>query len=256
LKQFFEYQSPYRTDVFLDLNIYEKLIPILIIVVLGVLLFKYREVFQKDNKLDKITRYSVGVLLLIVYSSHYILRFSLYGFDTIVLPFHLCSIAMFFAIILLFTNNRTIFTFVMMTGIAGGAISLATPIIGYNSEYYRYYQFYIAHGILVLVPFYYLFVKHYIPSGKEIKYSFYILQAIATFMMVFNYYMNTDFMFLFFDPSKIDKFPLIALFGGIPYYIILVEITAIAYFYVTSLLVRFIDIEQGNIEFHSHKEVM
>jgi uncharacterized membrane protein YwaF len=95
---------------------------------------------------------------------------------------------------------------------------------------------------------------NYIPQGKEIKYSFYILQSIAVFMMVFNYYMNTDFMFLFFDPSKIDKFPAIALFGGIPYYIILVEITAITYFYATNKLIRFI--EKGKLEFHSHKEVM
>lgn len=238
--KFFDYRSPYRTNVFLDLNIYEKLIPILLIIAVGVLLYKYREVLQKDKVLDKKIRYSIGVLLFVVYSSHYILRFALYGFDTIILPFHLCSIAMFLAVILLFTNNRTLFTFVMMTGIGGGLISLATPIIGFDSSYYRYYQFYIAHGILVLVPFYYMFVYNYLPSGKEIRKAFIILQSIALFMAIFNYYMNTDFMFLFLDPLKIDKFPAIANFGGIPYYIIFVEIAGLSYFYGVHQFIQYL----------------
>ena len=84
-------------------------------------------------------------------------------------------------------------------------------------------------------------MHHYIPSGKEIRHSFYILQGLALFMMVFNYYNNTDFMFLFFDKAKIDKFPAIKYFGGIPYYIILVEFTAIGYFYVTNQIIRLIE---------------
>jgi uncharacterized membrane protein YwaF len=129
----------------------------------------------------------------------------------------------------------------MMTGILGGLISVASPILGYNSAFYRYYQFFFAHGILILTPFYFILVHDYIPSTKEIYWSFAILQSFATFMMVFNYYMGTDFMFLFFDRTKIDKFPAIAYFGGIPYYIILMEILAISYHIVTDKLIRYLE---------------
>ena len=233
MREFFNYQSPYRTGIFLDLNIFEKLIPIVLIIGLAILLYKYKDVFKENPKLDKRMRIIIGIVFTIVYSSHYVFRFALYGFDTIVLPFHLCSIAMFLAILLLFTKNRTIYTFVLMAGIAGGVISLATPIIGYDSSYYRYYQFYIAHGLLLLTPLYFMFVHGYKPTGKEVRDSFIILQSIGIFMMVFNYYMGTDFMFLFLDPSKIDKFPAIRYFGGIPYYLVLVELVAIGYFYRT-----------------------
>jgi len=246
LKEFFTYLSPYRDHPFWDgkdmtLTLMEKVIPLIIVVLLGVLLYKYRNKFKNNKSLDKKMRYGFGVLLAVIYSSHYIFRFALYGFDTIILPFHLCGIAMFLAVILLFTNNRILFSFVMLTGIAGGLISLTNPILGYDSGYYRYYQFFIAHGILVLVPFYYLFVYNFIPKTSEIIKSFIILQIIAIFMMVFNYYMNTDFMFLFFDKAKIEKFPSIAKFGGIPYYIILVEIAGMAYFAITALIFRLLE---------------
>lgn len=244
MSEFFNYQSPYRTNVFLDLNLYERIIPILIIVLLGFIIYKYRDVIRNDEVLDKKIRYSVGGLWIVLYSSHFLLRFALYGFDTIVLPFHLCSISMFFGIILMFTNNRTIFSFVMMTGIAGGLISLAFPILGYNASYYRYYQFMFAHGILVLVPFYYMFVYGFMPTSKEIRNAFIILQVLAIFMMVFNYFMDTDFMFLFFDKSKIDKFPAISMFGGIPYYIILVEFAALGYFFLIDRLIRYVQKEK------------
>lgn len=232
MREFFDYRSPYRTDVFIDLNMYEKIIPIIITILVGYLIYRYRNVLKHDEGLEKRVRYVSGVIFAIVYSSHYLLRFNLYGFDTIILPFHLCSIAMFFALLLIFTENRTIYTFVLMTGVAGGVISMATPILGYNSAYYRYYQFYIAHGLLVLTPFYFMIVKGFVPKKKEVLYSFIILEAIGWFMTIFNYYMNTDFMFLFLDQSKITKFPAIAYFGGIPYYLIPMHLVTAIYFFV------------------------
>lgn len=244
MREFFNYQSPYRTGIFLELSVLEKIIPVLVILIIGLLIYKYRFILRENKLLDKRIRYGLGIVWFIIYSSHYIFRFVLYGFDTIILPFHLCSISMFLGVILLFTNNKTIFTYVMLTGIAGGLISLAFPILGYNSAYYRYYQFYIAHGILVLVPLYYVFVYQFMPSGKEIFKSFLILQGLAVFMAIFNYYYNTDFLFLFLDKEKITKFPAIASFGGIPYYLIFVEMAGLLYYYGVHLLLRFIEKKQ------------
>ena len=252
MKEFFTYTSPYRTGIYYDLNFFEWFIPILLVIVLAVLIFKYKDLFKHNKELDKKMRISFGIALAVLYSSHYILRFALYGFDTIVIPFQLCSISMFLAVILLFTKNRTLHTYVLMTGVAGGLISLFFPILGYNAMFYRYYQFMIAHGILILTPLYFMAVHDYIPSAKEVRISFYILQGLAIFMIVFNYYMNTDFLFLFIDPAKLDKFPAIALFGGIPYYIFLVEITGMLYFYGFYKVISFIygrKDYQGKVEY-------
>jgi len=197
--------------------------------------------FRENNDLDKKVRYSLGVLLFGLYASHFILRFALYGFDTIVLPFHLCSIAMTFAIYLLFTNNKTVYSFVLLTGVLGSVISLVSPVIGYDAMYYRYYQFFFAHGILLITPLYYLLVHGWLPSKKEVLAGYIILQILAKFMLLFNYVMGTDFMFMFLDPSKIEKFPTITYIGGIPFYLLVAEIVVGLYFYGSYKLFSYLD---------------
>jgi len=239
LADFFNYQSPYRTGIFRDLTALEQYLPIVIIITIAVLLFKYSYLFKKNELLDKKFRIIVAVVFTIIYLSHYIFRFVNYGFDTIVLPFQLCSISMFLAIILLLSKNKTIFNFVLFTGVLGGLISLFFPVIGYDSNYYRYYQFEIAHGLLILTPIYFMAVHNYLPSKKGTIYSFLILQAIAVFMVVFNYIQGTDFMFVFIDKNKIDKFPVIAKFGGIPLYLLWMELVGIAAFFIEYQVVNF-----------------
>lgn len=224
---FFAYESPYRTHNFIDLTPLEFVLPFVVLATLIILIVTLKDTLRSNPVLDRNIRYIAGTLFIVLYSSHYLLRFSIYGFDTLILPFQLCSISMFFAIILLFKENRTIFTFVLYAGVLGGLVSLFTPIIGYDSQYYRYYQFYGAHILLILTPLYFLIVKSYYPTKKETVYAFLMLQVLAVCMGVFNYYLGTDFMFIFVDPSKIDKFPVIQHFGGIPYYLIVVEIVGI-----------------------------
>lgn len=229
---FFDYRSHYRTNIFYELNIFERVVPLIIILILLLLIVKYKNELKENTKLDKILVYVMGTALTILYISHYALRIDLYGFkDTIVLPFHLCSIAMFFAIIQLFTRNKTIHSFVLLSGVLGAVVSLGIPIIGYDSGFYRYYQYMIAHGILFLAPLYFLIVHKYIPSKKDVIKAFIILDSITIFMTVFNYFNNTDFFFMFIDPVKIEKYPMIKYFGGIPYYVLIVQVLALLYFY-------------------------
>ena len=228
---FFTYESPYRTGVFMDLTFLEYILPMVVILVLAIIIIHHRNLFQLSERRDRVFRLSVATVFLIIYASHYILRFRLYGFDTIILPFQLCSISMFLAIILLYTKNKVLYSFVLYTGVLGGIISLLTPIIGYDASYYRYYQFYIAHGLLILTPIYFTAVHNYYPTYKTTMISLYIFQGLIVFMGIFNYIYGTDFLFVFLDPSKIDKFPAIRYFGGIPYYIILGEIAVFTLFY-------------------------
>ena len=89
-----------------------------------------------------------------------------------------------------------------------------------------------------------MLVHDFIPSTKEIWMSFAILQSIAVFMVIFNHFMNTDFMFVFIDQDKIEKFPAISKFGGIPFYLIWVEITGLSYFFIVDRMIRFIEQKQ------------
>jgi hypothetical integral membrane protein (TIGR02206 family) len=232
MREFFAYESPYRTGRFIELTTMEYLTPFMVLAVLVVWLFWVRRTLVDDPIKQKWLQRIVGTVFLGLYLSHYILRFSLYGLDPILLPFQLCGISMAFAIYLLYTDNKTIHAFVLYTGVAGGLISLATPIIGYNSAYYRYYQFYGAHILLILTPLYFTIVKGYLPTKRQTIVSFWILQGLIVFMGLFNLRFGTDFMFVFLDPAKEAKFPLLTTFGGVPYYIVFGEMAVVAAFYL------------------------
>ncbi len=240
LLTFFKYDSPYRTGLFIDLNVVERYLPLLILLLLTILIFRYKDYFKNSPQLDKKIRYFTASIFGIVYLSHYLLRFSIYGFDTLILPFQLCSISMFLAIVLLVNKNKTIFSFVLYTGILGGLLSLTIPIIGYNSAYYRYYQYEIAHTLLVLTPLYFVAVHDYLPTKQETIKAFLIFQGIVLFMVIFNYYANTDFMFVFIDKTKITKFPVIAKFGGIPLYLLWGELLSGGLYFVEYQIITFL----------------
>jgi hypothetical integral membrane protein (TIGR02206 family) len=155
---------------------------------------------------------------------------------------------MIFAIVLLFRQNQTIHAFVLYTGVLGGLVSLITPVMGYDSSFYRYYQFYIAHILLILTPLYFMIIKSYYPTKKETIVSFLILQGMAIFMGIFNVIYGTDYMFIFFNPDKVNKFPVIANFGGVPWYLVWVELTGIIAFIIFYQIVALV---QRNTE-HSN----
>ncbi|QMS85721.1 TIGR02206 family membrane protein [Candidatus Xianfuyuplasma coldseepsis] len=240
---FFDYESPYRTGNFISLTTTEYVVPFIILALLVGALLYYRDYLRQHVLMQQRLERIVGVVFLVVYVSHYLLRFNLYRFDTIILPFQLCGISMMFAIYLLFSGNKNVYAFVLYTGVLGGLTSLFTPIMGYDSAYYRYYQFYGAHILLILTPIYYMVVKSYYPTAKSTVNAFLILQGLALFMGVFNYFYHTDFMFIFVDPVKETKFPMIKKFGGVPYYIIWMELVGLAGFYlmykVTTLIEQY-----------------
>ena len=249
---FFAYESPYRTGNFISLTPVEYVVPFIVLGMVVGLLIYYRKSLRDNTVLQRQMEIGFGILFLVLYVSHYALRFSLYQFDTIILPFQLCGISMMFAIYLLFSQNKQVHTFVLFTGVLGGIISLFTPVIGYDSHFYRYYQFYGAHILLIVTPIYFMVIKGYFPTKNNTIIAFVILQSLAIFMGFFNYFNNTDFMFIFVDPDKINKFPVIANFGGIPYYLIWVELVAILAFIglyqVTTLIKRlsFVQVEIQN----------
>ncbi len=234
MRGFFNYESFVRMDNPVDMNIIERIIPILVIGFVIYVIFRYKDVLKSD-KIDKIIRYLFGSIFLIVYSSHYILYINMYGWnDTIILPFHLCGMAMFLAIILIFFKTRKLHAFVLVAGGLGALVSLAYPILGYNSMYYRYYQFYIAHGLLLITPIYFMVVHDYMPKVKDFKESYYIMLVLAFFIVVFNSIFGTDFWFLITDPAKITLYPMIKYFGGIPYYIVTVVLMFSVYLWGVS----------------------
>ena len=152
------------------------------------------------------------------------------------LPFHLCSISNLITCIILFIpKNNRLFEFLFYCGFLGGLMAILTPQINYyDGGIFMYFEYYISHGIIILIPLY----MFYHLEMKLSKYSwlktFLILNIVMIIVMPLNSLIGSgsNYMYLAESP-KIDN-PLV--FGDWPFYIINWEIIVLILFYFTYLI--------------------
>ena len=152
------------------------------------------------------------------------------------LPFHLCSISNLITCIILFIpKNNRLFEFLFYCGFLGGLMAILTPQINYyDGGIFMYFEYYISHGIIMLIPLY----MFYHLEMKLSKYSwlktFLILNIIMIIVMPLNSLIGSGSNYMYLSESpKIDN-PLV--FGDWPFYIINWEIIVLILFYFTYLI--------------------
>jgi len=152
------------------------------------------------------------------------------------LPFHLCSISNLITCIILFIpKNNRLFEFLFYCGFLGGLMAILTPQINYyDGGIFMYFEYYISHGIIILIPLY----MFYHLEMKLSKYSwlktFLILNIIMIIVMPLNSLIGSGSNYMYLSESpKIDN-PLV--FGDWPFYIINWEIIVLILFYFTYLI--------------------
>jgi len=152
------------------------------------------------------------------------------------LPFHLCSISNLITCIILFIpKNNRLFEFLFYCGFLGGLMAILTPQINYyDGGIFMYFEYYISHGIIILIPLY----MFYHLEMKLSKYSwlktFLILNIIMIIVMPLNSLIGSRSNYMYLSESpKIDN-PLV--FGDWPFYIINWEIIVLILFYFTYLI--------------------
>jgi len=152
------------------------------------------------------------------------------------LPLHLCSISnIILCVILFIPKNNKLFEFLFYCGFLGGLMAILTPQINYyDGGVFMYFEYYISHGSIMLIP---LFMYYHLEM-KLSKYSwlktFIILNVLMIFIMPLNYLIGSgsNYMYLAESP-KIDN-PLV--FGDWPYYILNWEVIVLVLFYITYLI--------------------
>jgi hypothetical integral membrane protein (TIGR02206 family) len=151
------------------------------------------------------------------------------------LPFHLCAMSYILTIVLLFTNNEKIFRFVFFTGIIGGIVSFAIPDLyhaGYNR--FRFYEFIVAHGAIIIVPIYYLTCYKY-KVTKKITLVVILITNILGFLMwpiniIFRnsgFMPESNYMFTMGAPEDVET-----IFGPYPWHLFTFEFLIITTFFI------------------------
>ena len=157
------------------------------------------------------------------------------------LPLHFCFIAAYIFIFAVLTKNIWLYRLSYYFAITGPLVAIIMPNTTQNtgiqlgSDRYIYYQFLIAHHILILANLYILWVAKYDIRYKDGVFSFIVGNVILVLVNIFNYYVGSNYSMLKTMPKEVvDVMPILGV--GPP--IVWLEIGA-----VLMLLIGFIPIK-------------
>lgn len=168
------------------------------------------------------------------------------------LPFNICGASVVMSVVLLITMDKKIFDVLYFWGICGTLQALITPSMdGYNFPHYRFFQFFIGHGLIVITIIFMITVNKYKVNFESLKKSFITVNVFAVFIGVFNYFTGANYLFLRHKP---DSASLMDMLGNWPWYIVSLEIIAIVFFmiaYIPFRINKIIDIRKENYEYNT-----
>lgn len=213
---------------------------------LGVLVMTYivlwylRDWF-KDPKRDKWARWTIGSVLILQEFSLSVWRMYYDAWTPGTgLPLHLCGMGIVLGAVWMFKPKYLLYELVYFWGLGGAIQACLTPNIGeYGYPHYRYFQFFVSHGVLIFASLYMTFVAGMRPTHKSIWKVFGLTNAYMVFIAGFNWLTDGNYLFICYKPptgSIMDAM------GPWPWYILVLEVVAVISFYIYYLPFAFKDL--------------
>jgi len=185
---------------------------------------------HKDEHRDKIIRYTLAVMLILQELSLNLWRFSCgqWRMGTS-LPLHLCGAAIVLGAVMLVNKNYRLYELVYFWGLGGAIQALLQPDIFYPFPHYRFFQFFVSHGLIVTASLYSTFSFNYRPQFKSIFRVFLITNIYMVFIAGFNYLFDGNYLFICHKPETAS---LIDFFGPWPWYVLVLEVVGLVSFII------------------------
>lgn len=157
-----------------------------------------------------------------------ILRLSVGIFDYKTdLPFFLCNLLALTIPIVAFTKHPKLFQAYYYIVIAGSTQALLTPALVDNFPHHHFIKFWIAHGGIVAVMLYMVFVFKMRPTLRGVWLSFLFAQVYLVFTFTMNYLLDANYCYLNYKPetgSFLDIFP------EWPWYLLVTDVVMMPFF--------------------------
>ncbi|MFY4774220.1 TIGR02206 family membrane protein [Metabacillus sp. RGM 3146] len=209
------------------------LLTLFIVLCLSIFLYLIRN-FLKKKPRDSFFRYGLGILLLLSEASYqfWLLFFHKWTLKA-ALPFQLSDLTVFLAAFMLFSKNRGLFSFLYFAGIGSSIQAMITPDLGlYSFPHYRYFEFYLSHGGVVLSCLFMIFTEKYRPSLFSLWMTIILINLYGVVMFLINRKLQANFLYIMEKPSNAS---LLNYLGPWPWYIISLEAVMIVSFFILYL---------------------
>jgi hypothetical integral membrane protein (TIGR02206 family) len=158
------------------------------------------------------------------------------------LPLQLCGLAMIITSLILITQSETLFQRTFFVMMIGAFMAIATPAIenDFGFPHYRFIQFFVGHGMILINFTFMLFVMDYHANiqYKHVLYNIVTLLGLAAFNYIVNILTGGNYMYLMGKPGENTAFDL---FGEHPWYILNIIVFGIPIFFhifYTPFLIR------------------
>ena len=187
------------------------------------------------KKADEATRRKVGIALgvfLWVNESAWHLWNIYWGHWNIqtLLPLNACSLLIWLCGFMFIFKNYTIYEFAYFMGMGGAIQYLLTPDLGiYGFPHFRYWQTFLAHGLLFIAPIYMTVVIGFRPTWKSMLRVFIGSNIYMGIVFVINMWIGSDYLFVNGKPATASIMDMLPPW---PYYIIYLEVLGILTFLI------------------------
>ena len=215
----------------LNFNIYGKyhLIVLSIILLAFILTIIFRMKLRNWNN-EKVFKIAITVFAILVEFSYKIWAISAgKGVLRTIFSLDLCSISLWMAWILMFTNNKKVFSILYFFSFGALSALLFPDIVEFGPDHFRFYQFFFVHGYIMWVVVYYIAVNKYSIKFKDYIRSIVVLIPGGLVIFLINLIFKVNFMFLREKPSASSP---IDLLGPWPIYVFGLVILAFIIFFI------------------------
>lgn len=169
------------------------------ILLLNIYLLRFR---KADESVRRKVRTTLAIIMLLAESAWHL--WNVYHGTWNVqehLPLHACSLLIWLAGIMLIRKNYRIYEFAYFMGIAGALQALFTPDIGiYGFPHFRFFQTFIAHGLLTTSAIYMTTVEGMRPTWKSMLRVMVSLNIYMGIVFFFNRLIGSNYLYVAHKP--------------------------------------------------------
>ncbi|NHM31895.1 TIGR02206 family membrane protein [Bacillus sp. C11] len=227
MRVFFQYHS--NLEPFSLFSV-EHLLTIGILIILSILMFSNRNTLMQKGK-RTFFRFSLAFLLFITdISQHLWLLYEKAWLLERDLPLHLSDLAVILAIVMLLTRSYKLFQFMYFAGLGSSIQAILTPDLGkFSFPHFRYFEFFISHGGVVLACLFMIVAFRYRPTIFSMWITILILNLYALIVFFLNKAVGSNYMYIMHKPTSTS---LLNYLGHWPWYLISLELVMILCFYI------------------------
>ena len=172
---------------------------------------------------------ALSAILLLNELVFYVYGLSTKSFDEFVkknLPLHICGVAVYLVVFVLFTRRQFAYEVAFFWGLAGTLQAIITPNIIFGWPSYNFVQFFVGHGGIVVAVLFATWALKMRPRLRSVFYTWLLSNLCVAAIGTVNLLLDANYMFLCRPPVGDSPF----FFLPWPWYILFLEPIGLALF--------------------------